>query len=162
MSQQKNQGLTKIANALFPYAIKIELFALLAIVLAFISERVFLGLKAPLLTLSLLSLAIVYYLLAFREVDTTLSNGLKLLFRIMGFGQAISTVGILFFLLHWPNSGMMLMTGVLSLGAVSVILVILRNSKRIDRETTQIDLIRSSIIILFVLGMQYFMQDPLN
>lgn len=150
--------LGNLAKKVQPYSLKIEIAMAACIALGFALQTVAPLVYSALVSVSLLVLAHLYYLFAFRQEKSATTISQQMLFRIIGLGQAITIVGLLVLVNHWPGGIAFLIAGALSLGVANVILVLMRNTNKIDKESTQVDIIRSSVILLAALGANYLIK----
>lgn len=154
--QKKTLG--NLAEKVQPYSLKIEVAMTVCVALGFALRSIAPFAYGALVSVSLLVLAHLYYLFAFRQEKSATTVLQQILFRMIGLGQALTVVGMLILVNNWPGGSVILIVGALSLGVANVILVFMRNTNKINKESTQVDIIRSSVILLAALGANYLIK----
>ncbi len=150
-----SRKLTVIYKRIEPYVFKIEFGALLFLVFAFFVKEIQPKIFEHLLLVAFNILVVLYYISSFRERPADATAVQKVVFRLAGLSQCIALIGLWFRFAKYPNADAFLLIGSLGLGAASVIMVFLRNTQKIDRDSTQVDIIRSVFILIMVLVLQY-------
>jgi hypothetical protein len=106
-----------------------------AIILVGILMKLFhLPFAAPLLTLSLGTLSILYFPLGFYFLNVKFKKKNIGLSLISGLLLNIIPIGILFKLMHWPSSDQMLIVGIVSSVLLFVIISVVKNIKSSTNE----------------------------
>ncbi len=120
----QNEQVKQLANKIYSKLDRYELILVPVFAASFILK---IATGAPVsifITLSLLSLAALYFLSGNADPSDTQSGGLNGFFhKLVCWGLSICTVGILFTLEHWPNARFLLLLGsIVPLGSLIAIL----------------------------------------
>ncbi len=143
----------KLANKIKPIQIKLEmlLFALLCI--GVLLRDTEMGKQLTLISLGTLS--ILYFVMAFRREDPN-NRFLNFINKLIHLSYSVGILGILFTINHYPFSGEMLRIGFLSILFGLVGLVIIKFLKKSDQINVDSDLIRTFIIASILAGLLAF------
>lgn len=152
----QNKVLAPIAQQILPHQVKIELATLSAILVGFIIGSRMLAISQTLFVIAFSVLGLMYYLLTFKILPDSTPIRTCFTYRLLGVGQSISAIGLLCTLLSLPVGNMFIVAGGLTLGIASFSLVLARNLNKVDRATSQLDIIRAFIILCFVFGVMYY------
>ena len=144
----------KFAKMIDPKLPFIEIACLIIVIAAELTLKSNREISSIVIVIILSVLAILYYFSAFRigeDIDNVFE---KFYIRLLGFANAVSVMGLLFFINHYEGARIMTRVGLSSL-LIGIILVLgLKFFKKIDN-VRRVDIIRSLILLLFV-GSIYF------
>lgn len=148
-----NETVQKLANKIKPIQIKLEmvLFALLCI--GVLLRDTEMGKQLTLISLG--TLAILYFIMAFRREDPN-NRLLNFINKLTHLSYSIGMLGILFTINHYPNAGEMLIIGLLSIIFGLIGLLIIKFLKKSDPINVDSDMIRALVIASIIAGLLAF------
>lgn len=143
MSNSKE--MTAFGNWIKNKILKYELVLLLLIAACLMMKNGHIPFSGYISVISFSIIASIYIFSTFashEESDITASD--LFIYKIAAFGSSTALIGILFTILHWPNSFQMIITGLPTL-SISLIYIMYQKSKR-----PEMNLFNSWLIIRFV------------
>jgi hypothetical protein len=145
----ENSMQAKIANKLSERLPKLEMIFALTSFIGLILRILNISYGGIILVISLSSLAIIYFLLAYKSSSSDSSGLYKFIYKLIYWAISISVLGILFRLQHYPNSNNMLIIGCVTVLFALIISIL----KKLDLGRSII--IRSIIIIIIGLSLNF-------
>jgi hypothetical protein len=145
----------KIGNFFQNKVLKYEPLILILIVL--LVGLVQLSIKPGIiLTLTLTSIAIIYFFTAFAFKTESEFKPLDIfLHKILSLGSAIAIIGILFKIQKWPNDAMMLTVGAVTLGICFVVLIYQTVKQPETEKFNKITFLRIIILTIICAGLLF-------
>jgi hypothetical protein len=138
----------KISNKLEEYQVKIELILLVAFVIGLLL-KIYSGIGASILIVSLSSLAFLYWMLGNKHYAEDANKMVVFLDRLTHTASSIAAIGILFGVLKWEGTSTFLAVGFFSLLAVTVVGLIYKLKEKEDLNLLQASSIRTFALLLF-------------
>ena len=147
----------KFAKMIDPKLPFIEIACLIIVIAAELTLKSNREISSIVIVIILSVLAILYYFSAFRigeDIDNVFE---KFYIRLLGFANAVSVMGLLFFINHYEGASIMTKVGMLSL-IIGVFLVFgVKYFKKIDN-VRRVDIVRA-VVLLVLVGSMYFSSE---
>ncbi len=138
----------KISNKLEEYQVKIEIILLVAFVVGLLL-KIFTGVGASILIVSLSSLAFFYWMLGNKHYPEDVKMMAVFLDRLTHTASSIAVVGILFGVVKWTGASTFLSVGFFALLAVTVVGLIYKLKVKEDLNFFHASSIRTLALLLF-------------
>lgn len=151
----QNKFFSPLAEKVLPYQLKAELVAALVLGLAFFVRVDYSAITNVVFMVGFALLAMMYYILTFKQLPDGTPLKVCLTYRLLGVGQAVSCLGMQLLLINGNGAKVTAVAGALTLGIASLSLVLSRNMKTVDRDDTQVDVIRGFVLLAGVFGIMY-------
>jgi len=142
------------ADKIYPHLIKMEIVVVVLSITGFYLNLKLIEAGGILLTLGLLSLAIVYFFLAYRTSNENLNKLDKFIVRLLHYSYSFAILGILYVLEQWPAGTIMMQMSILALSMAIIAIIFL---KLLNKPTfiRSVDIYRTLIIATIVVGLYY-------
>ncbi len=139
----------KFAKIIDPKLPFIEIACLIIVIAAELTLKSNREISSIVIVIALSVLAVLYYFSAFRigeDIDNAFE---KFYIKLLGFANAVSVMGLLFFINHYAGARIMTNVGMLSL-AIGIFLVFgLKYFKKINT-VRRVDIIRAVVLLVLV------------
>jgi len=150
MQSNRNLFLEKIAKRIQVYQLKIEWLAVVLFGILYVGSWFEIAIP-KLISLSLfLPVAVMYYVLIFRELSNGASHIDRLLVRLNGMSYTIGVLALLFKFLHWTNALAMTWFSLISIFVTALLLSFLDKKQPEKKLFDQTELYRAMLIFILV------------
>jgi hypothetical protein len=145
---------SKPASFLRKNLLKIELIALPFCALGFYLVRLRFEPGEAILSLSLVGLAIIYYLTAFRPIPDK-NKFDEFYVKLTSWSLSVATIGVLFTLQHWPGGQVVSRMGLISIAIALFFLIIERTVIKKGHSFEKQDIVRLLIAFAIVISFSF-------
>lgn len=161
IQNSQNEQLIKISKWISPRLDRYEVFLFIILVAALLLRISTTLPTGIIITLSLTTLATMYFICSFsskNESTVALEHFIKLL---VGLAESMATIGILFSLMNWPSSKLMLMQGISGLMFSLLILLVMKFMKSDMKIITPRMIIRIAVIVVIGIALYFTPKESL-